>query len=362
MSGDSGCAPPGIRRLRKPRAPAAAAGSAKPMNNNAAGSAGAPKPMSGGHYARADGSVRPKDKSKYGHTHKPGTNAAVNFEDAQEDEPERAPSPPSRRITRNVSPRTRRRLERGQRGNGKEQDGGNWWTSFKDDAKDVGDSVVAGAKATWAEGKHLYNENETFIKKHKWAADLEHGVEGVAAVGLAATGVGALAEGAAAGVASIEGLTEGLTLTADAAADAGGEIQMDAFTGSLEDGEGTLTSAAGDDAGAAGDDAGAAGEDAPASKVDRFKANVTKVRNFAGTAVVGDELGNEVSDVDVGYNEPESGPAPAPAPPDPDPGEVKRQFDLMRQQQQQQDQMHANANAFAANSASLRHSDYLNPF
>jgi hypothetical protein len=58
----------------------------------------------------------------------------VSFEDAKGDEPEpeRAPSPPRRRVTRNVSPRTRRRLERGQRGDGKEQDGGNWWTSFKD--------------------------------------------------------------------------------------------------------------------------------------------------------------------------------------------------------------------------------------
>ena len=45
-----------------------------------------------------------------------------------------------------------------------------------------------------------------------------------------------LAEMGAAGVASIEGLTEGLTLTADAAP----EIEMDTFTGSLEDGEGTL--------------------------------------------------------------------------------------------------------------------------
>eukprot|EP01043_Picozoa_sp_COSAG02_P047804 COSAG02_NODE_4622_length_5153_cov_9.543926_1_plen_116_part_00 len=45
-----------------------------------------------------------------------GTNAAVSFEDAKGDEPEpeRAPSPPRRRVTRNVSPRTRRRLEREQ--------------------------------------------------------------------------------------------------------------------------------------------------------------------------------------------------------------------------------------------------------
>ena len=96
----------------KPRAPAAAAGSAgapKPMNNTAAGSAGAPKPMSGGHYARADGSVLAKDRGKYGHTHKPGKNPAVTYEDAKSDEPEpaRAPSPPARRATRNMDPRER---------------------------------------------------------------------------------------------------------------------------------------------------------------------------------------------------------------------------------------------------------------
>ena len=111
----------------------------KQHGGNMAKAAAAYREMKGGHYARADGTVRAKDKSKYGHTHKPGTNAAVSFEDAKGDEPEpvRAPSPPSRRVTRNVSPRTRRRLEReqGGRGYGKEQDGGNWWTSFKDDAK-----------------------------------------------------------------------------------------------------------------------------------------------------------------------------------------------------------------------------------
>ena len=44
------------------------------------------------------------DKGKYGHTHTPGKNPAVTFEDAKEDEPEpaRAPSPPARRITRNM--------------------------------------------------------------------------------------------------------------------------------------------------------------------------------------------------------------------------------------------------------------------
>ena len=382
----------------KPRAPAAAAGSAgapKPMGNSTAGSAGAPKPMSGGHYARADGSIRPKDRGKYGHTHRPGKNAAVRFEDAQEDEPERAPSPPRRRITRNVSPRTRRRLEREQGGRGYEdQDGGNWWSAFKDDAKSVGNHVVATAKHDWATGKKLYGENQAFIKKHKWAADLEHGAEGVAMAGFAATGVGALAEFGAAGVAGIEGLTaateglEGLSAATDVAGDAG-DITMDTFSGSLEDGTGTLTSDAGaaGDTGAAGDDAG--GDDAGgdggdgnkkpdddtvdpktgkkltarqigAKRTANFRANVTKIRNFAGTAVVGDEVGNEAGDLD-NPNEPEDG-STSPPPPDPTGAATLSQLQQMQQQEKQQAQMHANADAFAANSAALKHGDYLNPF
>eukprot|EP01046_Picozoa_sp_COSAG06_P062179 COSAG06_NODE_13929_length_1205_cov_0.920434_1_plen_346_part_10 len=88
----------------------------KQHGGNMTKAAAAYREQKGGHYARKDGSVRGKDKGKYGHTHTPGKNPAVKFEDAKEDEPEpeRAPSPPARRITRNMDPREARRQQRGR--------------------------------------------------------------------------------------------------------------------------------------------------------------------------------------------------------------------------------------------------------
>ena len=83
----------------------------KQHGGNMAKAAQAYREQKGGHYARADGSVLAKDRGKYGHTHKPGKNPAVTYEDAKSDEPVRAPSPPARRATRNMDPRERRRLD-----------------------------------------------------------------------------------------------------------------------------------------------------------------------------------------------------------------------------------------------------------
>ena len=97
-----------------------------------------------------------------------------------------------------------------------------------------------------------------------------------------------------------------------------------------------------------------------AKRTANFRANVTKIRNFAGTAVVGDEVGNEAGDLD-NPNEPEDG-STSPPPPDPTGAATLSQLQQMQQQEKRQAQMHANADAFAANSAALKHGDYLNPF
>ena len=81
----------------------------------------AARQQDGGHYARGDGTVSDKEKTKYsGHTHRPARNPTKG--DSSDEES--APASPDRRITRGMDPREARRERRNQGGRGRgEQEG-----------------------------------------------------------------------------------------------------------------------------------------------------------------------------------------------------------------------------------------------
>ena len=108
----------------------------------------------GGHYATRDGKLARGDKQKYsGHTHTPGSNPAVTDADSDSDsEPESTPQAPTKRITRNMPDREKRRLGR-QDGSGLEQDGEGFmdWLRKHPITEDIALGAL-GAVATVATG------------------------------------------------------------------------------------------------------------------------------------------------------------------------------------------------------------------
>jgi hypothetical protein len=398
------------------------------MGNSTAGSAGAPKPMSGGHYARADGSIRPKDRGKYGHTHRPGRNAAVSFEDAQEDEPERAPSPPRRRVTRNVSPRTRRRLEREQGGrgygeqdgmgrHGDEQDGGSFLGGIESGLSHIGSDIEGAAKTAGGWADKAADATEGFYHAHKDAIDtglmigaavLMPGVgeaidvaAGAAELGEAGATAAEAAE-AAEGAEGAEGAAEGAAEGTDTE---GFRTNRWSEEGATTDGEGAANEGASGNKPASADDfdpktgkfkpkgsrsllnlesnqvedgafkttrsLGRAGKnlitgaDDGATRAQAFR-NLKTAAPLIGADLVQKTVGDDVDDAGKGPDgdgsdggDGDDGGNGS----DDDGGKAQR--DLMRQQMEQmrqQQRQAADANAFAANSASLRHDDYINPF
>ena len=235
----------------------------KQHGGNMAKAAAAYREQKGGHYARKDGSIRGKDKGKYGHTHIPGKNPAVKFEDAQEDEPEpeRAPSPPARRITRNMDPREARRQQRGRgvsqeemdeaelerrlaeiKGSGYDQDGSGFFSGLVKDARAVGSDIETAAKDTYNDALKPVGH---FIQQHKDAFETAGMIgaavflPGVGEVIDAAAGTAELGEAGATveeGAETIEG-AEGASTGGNPAStgDASAEADANAST------DGTLT-------------------------------------------------------------------------------------------------------------------------
>ena len=355
----------------------------KQHGGNMAKAAAAYREQKGGHYARADGSVLAKDKGKYGHTHKPGKNPAVTYEDAKSDEPVRAPSPPARRATRNMDPRERRRLEREQRGRGThDQDGGSvlsgigdFGRGIIDGAKDVGHGIATAAQDTYDDALKPVGH---FVAQHKDAFETA-GLIGAAVfmpgVGEVIDAAAGLAEGTET-AATLTEATEGASAAVNPASvgDAGAAADANAAT------EGVTT----ESEGAANESAGkfkptgarslaninnqgrvgalknlVSGADGGATRAQALYNS----RYAAGIGLM--DMANDViqtDNKDIGSDG--SG--------DNDTGLQQQMQQMQQQMQQQQDTMRrqaqqaaasaAQANAFAANAAALRHGDYLNPF
>ena len=357
----------------------------KQHGGNMAKAAQAYREQKGGHYARADGSVLMKDKGKYGHTHKPGKNPAVTYEDAKSDEPEpaRAPSPPARRATRNMDPRERRRLEREQRGRGAhDQDGGSLLSGIGDfgrdiidGAKDAGEGIATAAQDTYDDALKPVGH---FVAQHKDAfetAALIAGAVMMPGVGIVADTAALTAEGAET-AATLAEATEGASAAVNPASvgDASAAAEANAAT------EGVTT----ESEGAANESAGKFKPTGARSLADiNNQGRVGALKNLVSGAddgatraqalynsryaagIAAMDMANDViqtDNKDLGSGG--SG--------DKDTGSQQQMQQMQQQMQQQQDTMRrqaqqaaasaAQANAFAANAAALRHGDYLNPF
>ena len=177
--------------------------------------AAAYREQKGGHYADVKGEVGAKQKSKYaGHKHRPARNPVVSSDD---DEPEPAPAPdsPQRRVTRNLSPRSRRRLERAResRGSGMPEQHGDG----------LGHWIAGEAKGAWHGVTDEYHSSAVFRDVVDGAAAV--GLGAIAATGIGAVGelaVGALGFGAEAGAAAV-GVEGAAAAGAEGAAAAGAE-------------------------------------------------------------------------------------------------------------------------------------------
>ena len=337
---------------------------------------GSDKNMDGGHYARADGSVRSKDRGKYGHTHKPGKNPALSFEDAKEDEPERAPSPPRARITRNMSPRTKRRLEREQRGkgHGDEQDGEGFF-------KDIGDGIKKGWD--WAKThKAEIAENAALVAGAVFMPGVGEAIDTAVLAGEAGEAGAAAAD--ATGAIDAGEFDDDAELLDDGPSDAT-LARRRAFTEGPADGRGTITmdgeSAANEGASKWKPDGARSlaninnqgrtsaiknlitGADDGATRAQAFK----NIKYGVGVAAVtqADEILKDESvkpgpdggdDDDGGDDGGDGGTGDSGGPTQQQ--IMQQEMERMRQQQRQA----AEANAFAANAAALRHNDYINPF
>ena len=355
----------------------------KQHGGNMAKAAAAYREQKGGHYARKDGSIRGKDKGKYGHTHTPGKNPEVKFEDAQEDEPEpeRAPSPPARRITRNMDPREARRRQRGRgasqedmdeaelekrlaeiKGSGHDQEGGGFFGH-------LAHSIEHGAV-----------EGYDWAKTHK--AEIAENAALIAA-GVFMPGIGEAIDAAALTAEGGEAAAV-VTDTTEATEDTAGMFDDAEDDPTNLNPTTTGNASAEADANAATDGVTTDGEGASNRAASKFKPKSTRslaninsqgrmgaLRNLAtgadggatraqalynskfGIGAAALDAGNEILQGDLkGDPAPPTPPPPTPPSNQPDPSEMMRQ----------QERMAAEANAFAANSAALRHNDYYNPF
>ena len=164
----------------------------------------AARQQDGGHYARGDGTVSDKEKTKYsGHIHRPARNPTKG--DSSDEES--APASPDRRITRGMDPREARRERRNQGGRGRgEQEGeglfdGSWdslKTGFIHDSDVLAHGVesVGHSLASSSFGRAVgsaYNSYEGFMDKHKVIHDIVDDAAlglGVAGLTLATGGLG----------------------------------------------------------------------------------------------------------------------------------------------------------------------------
>ena len=243
----------------------------------------AARQQDGGHYARGDGTVSDKEKTKYsGHTHRPARNPTKG--DSSDEES--APASPDRRITRGMDPREARRERRNQGGRGRgEQEGeglfdGSWdslKTGFIHDSDVLAHGVesVGHSLASSSFGRAVgsaYNSYEGFMDKHK----VIHDIVDDAALGLGVAGV-TLATG---------GLGDAAVLGAEGT---GATVEAEATETAADEGASKAASAAEKDASKAGDDGGDLGpqpepEALPGGGRQSFALNPASVGDAGATA------------------------------------------------------------------------------
>ena len=243
----------------------------------------AARQQDGGHYARGDGTVSDKEKTKYsGHTHRPARNPTKG--DSSDEES--APASPDRRITRGMDPREARRERRNQGGRGRgEQEGeglfdGSWdslKTGFIHDSDVLAHGVesVGHSLASSSFGRAVgsaYNSYEGFMDKHK----VIHDIVDDAALGLGVAGL-TLATG---------GLGDAAVLGAEGT---GATVEAEATETAADEGASKAASAAEKDASKAGDDGGDLGpqpepEALPGGGRQSFALNPASVGDAGATA------------------------------------------------------------------------------
>jgi hypothetical protein len=243
----------------------------------------AARQQDGGHYARGDGTVSDKEKTKYsGHIHRPARNPTKG--DSSDEES--APASPDRRITRGMDPREARRERRNQGGRGRgEQEGeglfdGSWdslKTGFIHDSDVLAHGVesVGHSLASSSFGRAVgsaYNSYEGFMDKHK----VIHDIVDDAALGLGVAGL-TLATG---------GLGDAAVLGAEGT---GATVEAEATETAADEGASKAASAAEKDASKAGDDGGDLGpqpepEALPGGGRQSFALNPASVGDAGATA------------------------------------------------------------------------------
>jgi hypothetical protein len=254
----------------------------------------AARQQDGGHYARGDGTVSDKEKTKYsGHTHRPARNP-VKGDSSDE---ESAPASPDRRITRGMDPREARRERRNQGGRGRgEQEGeglfdGSWdslKTGFIHDSDVLAHGVesVGHSLASSSFGRAVgsaYNSYEGFMDKHK----VIHDIVDDAALGLGVAGL-TLATGGLGDAAVLGAEGTGATVEAEATETAADEGASKAASVAEKDAS-KAASAAEKDASKAGDDGGDLGpqpepEALPGGGRQSFALNPASVGDAGATA------------------------------------------------------------------------------
>ena len=158
--------------------------------------------QAGGHYARMDGTVNDAERQRAKHRHKPVKNPSREIREPDSDtESEGAPSPPARRITRNMDPREARRI--GRTGAGYDMDG-----SGHGDMDGSGHDDLDGEGYDDLDGEGIMD----WLSKHPITEDVVLG--GLGAVATVATGGLADAAFGAVGTA-----VDGLTASAEGAAE-----------------------------------------------------------------------------------------------------------------------------------------------
>lgn len=254
----------------------------------------AARQQDGGHYARGDGTVSDKEKTKYsGHTHRPARNPAKG--DSSDEES--APASPDRRITRGMDPREARRERRNQGGRGRgEQEGeglfdGSWdslKTGFIHDSDVLAHGVesVGHSLASSSFGRAVgsaYNSYEGFMDKHK----VIHDIVDDAALGLGVAGL-TLATGGLGDAAVLGAEGTGATVEAEATETAADEGASKAASAAEKDAS-KAARAAEKDASKAGDDGGDLGpqpepEALPGGGRQSFALNPASVGDAGATA------------------------------------------------------------------------------
>jgi hypothetical protein len=254
----------------------------------------AARQQDGGHYARGDGTVSDKEKTKYsGHTHRPARNPTKG--DSSDEES--APASPDRRITRGMDPREARRERRNQGGRGRgEQEGeglfdGSWdslKTGFIYDSDVLAHGVesVGHSLASSSFGRAVgsaYNSYEGFMDKHK----VIHDIVDDAALGLGVAGL-TLATGGLGDAAVLGAEGTGATVEAEATETAADEGASKAASAAEKDAS-KAASAAEKDASKAGDDGGDLGpqpepEALPGGGRQSFALNPASVGDAGATA------------------------------------------------------------------------------